>query len=155
MKQIKFLTLLLVGLFLISLSSCSNDDDDNKVIDIRDQYVGNWNSTTSGSLTLFQNGQSVETVPINESSAVTISKSGSNALLIDGTSYIVNGNNLSSNPTPVIENSDGFNIVGTAVSSGTLGSNIISLNDAVTGTWNTTTGASGNLSGAVIKTLTR
>jgi hypothetical protein len=155
MKQIKFLTLLFVGLSFISLSSCSNDDDDNKVIDIRDQYVGNWNSATSGSLTLYQNGQTVGTVPINESNTVTISKSGSNALLIDGTSYIVNGNNLSSNPTPVIENSDGFNIVGTAVSNGTLGSNIISFNDAVTGTWNATTGASGNLSGAVIKTLTR
>ena len=140
----------------MSLSSCSNDDDDdNKVIDIRDQYVGTWYSATSGSLTLYQNGQTVGTVPINESNTVTISKSGSNALLIDGTSYIVNGNNLSSNPTPVIENSDGVNIVGTAVSNGTLGSNIISFNEAVTGTWNATTGASGNLSGAVIKTLTR
>ena len=153
MKQIKFLTLMLVGLSFITLSSCSKDEIVNQ--DARDQYVGNWSSTSSGSLTLYQNGQSVGTVPINKTAAVTITKSGSNALLIDGTSYIVNGNNLSSNPAPVNQNSNGVNIVGTSVSNGTLGSNIIILNDAITGTWNATTGASGNLSGTVITTLTK
>lgn len=153
MKKIKFLTLLLVGLSFISLSSCSNDEAVNQ--DARDQYVGTWSYRSSGSLTLFQNGQSVGTVPINENKTVAISKSGSNALLIDGTSYIVNGNNLGSNPTPVTETSSGVNIVGTAVSNGTLGSNIITLNDAITGTWNATNGASGNLSGTVIITLSR
>jgi hypothetical protein len=153
MKQIKFLTLLLVGLIFISLSSCSNDEDGNQ--DARDQYVGTWNSNSSGSLTLYQNGQSVGTVPINETKTIAISKSGSNALLIDGKTYIVNGNNLSSNPIPVNQNSNGLNIVGTEVSDGTLGSSIISLNNAITGTWNATTGDSGNLSGSVITTLTR
>ena len=152
MKQIKFLTLLLVSLSLISLSSCSTDDG---IQDVRDQYVGTWNSVSSGSLTLYQNGQSVGTVPINETNTVAISKSGSNALIIDGTSYIVNGTNLSSNPTPVTQTSSGINIVGTEVSYGTLGSSIISLNNAITGTWNATSGASGNLSGSVITTLTR
>ena len=152
MKQIKFLTLLLVSLSLISLSSCSTDDG---IQDVRDQYVGTWNSVSSGSLTLYQNGQSVGTVPINETNTVAISKSGSNALIIDGTSYIVNGTNLSSNPTPVTQTSSGINIVGTEVSDGTLGSSIISLNNAITGTWNATSGASGNLSGSVITTLTR
>jgi hypothetical protein len=156
MKQIKFLTLLLVGLFFISLSSCSNDDnDDNKVIDIRDQYVGNWNSTSSGSLTLFQNGQSIGTIPLNENGTVAISKSGSNALLINGSTYNVNGNNLSSNPTPITQTSDGVTIVGTELSNGTLGSNLITFNNSITGTWNATNGDSGNLSGAVITTLTR
>ena len=153
MKQIKFLTLLLVALSFISLSSCSNDE--NEVQDVRDQYVGTWNSISTGSATLFQNGQSIGTIPLNETSTVSISKSGSSALLIDGTAYIVNGTNLSSNPTPVNENSDGFNIVGTALSNGNLSSNIISLNGAITGTWNANTGASGNLSGNVITTLTR
>ena len=152
MKQIKFLTLLLVSLSLISLSSCSTDDGSQ---DIRDQYVGTWSSVSSGSLTLFQNGQSIGTVPINETNTVSISKSGSNALLINETTYIVNGTNLSSNPTPVTQTSSGINIVGTEVSYGTLGSSIISLNNAITGTWNATSGASGNLSGAVITTLTR
>jgi hypothetical protein len=153
MKQIKFLTLLLVSLSFISLSSCSNDD--NEAQDARDQYVGTWNSISSGSLTLFQNGQSIETAPLNETNTVSISKSGSNALLINGTTYIVNGTNLSSDPQPLTETSNGFNIVGTTVSNGTLGSNIITLNGAVTGTWNNSNGASGNLSGSVITTLTR
>lgn len=153
MKQIKFLTLLLVSLSFITLSSCSNDD--NEAQDARDQYVGTWNSISSGSVTLFQNGQSVGTVPINETNTVSISKSGSNALLINETTYIVNGTNLSSNPQPLTETSNGVNIVGTTVSNGTLGSNIITLNGAVTGTWNNSNGASGNLSGSVISTLTR
>jgi hypothetical protein len=153
MKQIKFLTLMLVGLTFISLSSCSNDGDGNQ--DARDKYVGSWNSISSGSLTLFQNGQSIGTVPINETNTVSISKSGNNALLINGTTYTVNGTNLSSDPQPLTETSNGFNIVGTTVSNGTLGSNIITLNGAVTGTWNNSNGASGNLSGSVISTLTR
>ncbi|KAB1157941.1 hypothetical protein [Flavobacterium luteum] len=153
MKQIKFLTLLLLALSFISLSSCSKDDVVEQ--DVRDQYVGTWSSTSIGSLTLFQNGQSVITKPVNESGSISITKSGTNALIIDGTSYIVNGTNLSSNPTPVNVNSDGVNIVGTALSNGTLSSNIISLNDAITGTWNETNGASGNLSGNIITTLTR
>ena len=79
MKQIKLLFLMLVGLTFFSLTSCSNDDEAS---DPRDQYVGTWNTTTTGSLTLFQNGQSVGTVPLNESRTVTVSKSGSNALEI-------------------------------------------------------------------------
>jgi hypothetical protein len=153
MKKIKFLTLLFVGLTFMALTSCNKNYDGIK--DARDQYVGTWNTVSSRSLTLFQNGQSVGTVPINKTTAFTITKSGSNALIIDGTTYILNGNNLSSNPTPVNENSDGVNIVDTALSSGTLSSNIISLNDAITGTWNATSGASGNLSGTVITTLTK
>lgn len=153
MKQIKFLTLLLVGLTFISLSSCSNDGDGSQ--DARDQYVGTWYSISSGSLTFFQNGQSIGTAPINETNTVSISKSGSNALLINETIYTVNGTNLSSNPKPLTQTSNGVNIVGTTVSNGTLGSNIITLNGAVTGTWNNSNGASGNLSGAVISTLTR
>lgn len=153
MKKIKFLTLLLVGLSFIALSSCSADEDAKQ--DIRDQYVGTWRSTSTGSLTLFQNGQSIGTAPLNETNTVSISKSGSNALKINETIYTVNGNNLSSNPQPLTETSGGVNIVGTTVSSGTLGSNIITLNGAVTGTWNNSNGASGNLSGSVVTTLTK
>lgn len=151
MKKIKFITLFLVALSFISLSSCSNDEDGSQ--DIRDQYVGTWRSTSQGSVTLFQNGQSIGTAPLNETNTVTISKSGSNALLINETTYTINGNNLSSNPQPLTDTSGGVNIVGTTVSSGTLGSNIITLNGAVTGTWNNSNGASGNLSGNVITTL--
>jgi hypothetical protein len=153
MKQIKFLTLILVGLTFFSLMSCSNDDD--SVQDLRDQYVGTWNATTTGSLTLFQNGQSVGTAPVNESRTVSISKSGSSALLIDGKTYTVNGNSLSTTPTPLTETSNGVTIVATVNTSGTLGSNIINFNDTITGTWNATSGDSGNLSGNAVTTLTR
>lgn len=152
MKQIKFLTLMLVGLTLFTLTSCSKDEEEK---DLRDNYVGTWNATTTGSLTFYQNGQSVGTAPLNQSNSVVISKSGSNILIIDGKSYTVNGNSLTSSPNPINDNSNGISIVGTENSNGTLGSNIINLNETVTGTWNNTNGASGNLSGNAVTTLTR
>jgi hypothetical protein len=154
MKKLKILTLLLVGVSFFSLQSCSKDDEPQVAQDSRDQYVGTWSKISTGSLTLFQSGQSVGTVPINENGPVTISKSGSNSLIIDGKTYSVNGNNLTSPPTPVTENANGVVIVATENSNGTLGSNII-LNNNVTGTWNNSNGASGNLSGNYVTTLTR
>ena len=154
MKKLKFLTLLLVGVSFFSLQSCSKDDDPQVAQDPRDQYVGTWSKVSTGSLTLFQNGQSVGTVPINENGPITISKSGSNSLIIDGKTYTVNGSNLTSPPTPFTENANGVVIVATENSNGTLGSNII-FNNTVTGTWNSTNGASGNLSGSYVITLTR
>lgn len=136
---------------MISLSSCRKDENGNQ--DARDQYVGTWRSTSLGSLTLFHNGQNIVIAPLNETGTVSISKSGNNALFINETTYIVNGKILSLNPQPLTDTSGGVNIVGTTVSSGTLGSNIITLNGAVTGTWNNSNGASGNLSGNVITTL--
>lgn len=154
MKKLKFLTLLLVGVSFFSLQSCSKDDDPQVAQDPRDQYVGTWSKVSTGSLTLFQNGQSVGTVPINENGLITISKSGSNSLIIDGKTYTVSGSNLTSPPTPVTENANGVVIVATENSNGTLGSNII-LNNTATGTWNNSNGASGNLSGSYVTTLTR
>jgi hypothetical protein len=152
MKKIKFLILMLVGLTIFSLTSCSNDDE---ATDPRDQYVGTWNAITSGSVTYYQNGQIVGTDPLNQSRTISITKSGSNALIIDGTTYTVNGNSLSSSPTPLTQNSNGVTIIATVNSSGTLGSNVINFSDTITGTWNATNGASGNLSGNAVTTLTR
>jgi hypothetical protein len=154
MKKLKFLTLLLVGVSFFSLQSCSKDDDPQVAQDPRDQYVGTWSKVSTGSLTLFQNGQSVGTVPINENGPITISKSGSNSLIIDGKTYTVSGSNVTSPPTPVTENANGVVIIATENSNGTLGSNII-LNNTATGTWNNSNGASGNLSGSYVTTLTR
>jgi hypothetical protein len=153
MKKIKFLMLLFVGLSIFSFTSCSKDDE--TVIDIRDQYVGNWNRTMTGALTLFSNGQTIGTIPVNDNSTITISKSGTDKLIIDGVTYFVNGTNLSSNPSPLTESSNGVNVVATVISNGTLGSNIINLNENITGTWNATNGTSGNLSGNAIGVLTR
>ena len=153
MKKIKFSILTSLLLAFLSLGSCSKDD--GAVQDVRDQYVGTWNAVTTGSITLYQNGQSISTVPLNKSRTYAISKSGSNALLIDGKSYTVNGNNLSSTPTPVTESSNGLTIVATESSNGTLGSNIINFNETITGTWNATNGDSGNLSGNAVTVLTK
>jgi hypothetical protein len=152
MKKIKFSILIALGFVFLSLISCSKDEDNQ---DARDQYVGTWNAVTTGSITLYQNGQSISTVPLNESRTYAISKSGSNALLIDGKSYIVNGNNLSTNPTVETESSNGVTIIATVISNGTLGSNIINFNETITGTWNATNGASGNLSGNAVTVLTK
>lgn len=154
MRKIKFFTLLLLSLSFFALQSCSNDDGAQVVQDPRDQYVGTWSKTETGSVTLFQNGQSVGTVPVNDSGTITISKSGNNSLIIDGTTYTVNGTNLTSPPTPITDNSNGVAIVATVNSNGTLGTNII-LNNTITGTWNNSNGASGNLSGTSVTTLTR
>jgi hypothetical protein len=109
----------------------------------------------TGALTLFSNGQTIGTIPVNDNSTITISKSGTDKLIIDGVTYFVNGTNLSSNPSPLTESSNGVNVVATVISNGTLGSNIINLNENITGTWNATNGTSGNLSGNAIGVLTR
>jgi hypothetical protein len=152
MKKIKFLSLLFVGLSFFLLQSCSKDDDTAQ--DPRDQYVGSWKAVSLGNLTFFENGQSVATVPVNDTETVTISKSGSNILIIDGVNFIVNGNNLSTNQTPFTENINGFALVGTVNTSGTLGTNIITLDSSLTATWNNASG-SGNMSGNLISTLTK
>lgn len=141
-----------MGLSFFSLTSCSNDEETS---DPRDQYVGTWNASTTGSITLFQNGQSIGTEPLNQNRSVTITKSGSNALVIDGKTYTVNGNSLTTSPIPLTQSNNGINIVANVNTSGTLGSNIINFNETITGTWNATTGDSGNLSGSAVTTLTR
>lgn len=152
MKKIKFLNLLFVGLTFLLMQSCSKDED--TVQDPRDQYVGSWKMVDIGSLTIYENGQIVGTAPLNQTSTVTISKSGTNTLIIDGDSYIVNNNNLSTNQIPFNENNNGIIMIGTANRSGTLGANIITINTSITGTWNNANG-SGNMSGNISSNLTK
>lgn len=153
MKRLKFLTLVIIGLSIISLTSCNKDDDTME--DIRNQYVGTWNYIQSGSLTLYQNGQSIGTVPINENGSMSITKSGENDLIINGQRFTVSGTHLSSDPESITETTNGVNIVATSNSNGTLGSNIITINSSITGTWNNSNGDSGNLSGSMTTTLTK
>lgn len=153
MKRFKFLILVLIGLSTISLTSCSKDDD--TVEDARDEYVGTWNYTELGSLSLYHNGRNIGSIPIDTTGSMSITKSGENDLIINGKRFMVNGTHLSSDPESVTETSDGVNIVATYTRSGTLGSNIITINSSVTGTWNNSHGASGNLSGSTTTTLTK
>lgn len=151
MKKLTFFSL--IGLlFLSTIISCSDDDED---IDEREQYVGSWNVNEVGSITLFQNGSSIGTVPIDTTFSISITKSGDNGLNMDGTVYFINGNSLSTDPESITETSDGINIVGTQTSSGTLSTDVITLRNDITGTWSASSGDNGNLSGSSTATLTR
>jgi len=153
----KYFLIAVIGILSLgmTMTSCSKDDDDAPAVDVRDKYVGTWNSKEIGSLTLYSAGAAIGTVPIDETSTVNVSKSGDKGLTIDGRLFIVNDNRLSSDPESMNETDDGVNIVGTITNSGQLASNLITINGSVTGTWSHSSGTSGNLSGTTITSLTK
>ena len=154
----KYFLMAVIGLLFVgtTMTSCKKEEEEPApTVDVRDQYVGTWNYKEIGSITLYQAGSSIGTVPIDESGAADISKSGENGLMIDGKLFFVNGNNLSSDPESITETDNGVVIVGTATYSGKLSSNIITINSSITGTWSNSNGANGNLSGTAVNTLTK
>lgn|SRR5690554_2640723 len=134
-------------------TSCSSDDDNNT--DPRDKYVGTWQSKNIGSLTIYHNGESIGTAPIDETGTMVISKAGENNLNIEGKIFTLNGNSLTTSPESFTQTQDGVNMVGTAVYSGQTGSEIITINSDITGTWSHTNGNTGNFSGTAVWTLTK
>lgn len=150
-KALNFIVVLLI--MSVGLTSCSKDDD--AIHDNRDQYVGHWDYSQRGSLTLFYAGQSIGTVPIDENGTTNITKTGENGLKIGSKVFYLNGNRLTSDPDSFSETADGFNMVGTAVYSGTVSADIITINMEITGSWSNSQGASGNFSGTSVNTLTR
>lgn len=152
----KYFLIITLALFTLgmSMTSCSKDDDD-PVVDPRDQYVGTWNSKEIGSITIYSEGSSIGTSPIDKSSTISISKTGEKSLIIDEKYFIVNDNNLSSDTESFTQTEDGVNIVGTATYTGLLGSNTISINTSITGTWSSEDGSTGNISGTSVITLTK
>ena len=154
----KYFLIAIIGLLFVgtTMTSCKKEEEEPApTVDVRDQYVGTWNYKEIGSITLYQAGSSIGTVPIDESGTADISKSGENGLMIDGKLFFVNGNNLSSDPESITETDNGVVIVGTATYSGKLSSNIITINSSITGTWSNSNGANGNLSGTSVNTLTK
>ena len=150
MKHLKFFVFGLLFAGLIGFTGCKKEN-----VDVRDQYVGTWQYKSVGSLTLYYNGESAGTVPIDETGTADISKSGDNDLIIDGQRFTVTGNNLTSNPESITETDNGVNIVGTATYSGQLGNNLITVNSSITGTWSNSDGYTGNFSGTVVNTFTK
>lgn len=134
-------------------TSCSSDDDNST--DPRDKYVGTWQSKNIGSLTIYHNGESIGTVPIDETGTMVISKSGENNLNIEGKIFTLNGNSLTSNPESFSQTQDGANMVGTVIYSGQASSEIITINNDYTGTWSHNSGNTGNFSGTAVWTLTK
>ena len=104
-------------------------------------------------MTLYSNGQSIGTIPIDENGSLAIAKSGGSNLMFDGQLFTVSGSNISMQPQTETSSENGFTIIGTQTGTGVLGSNTITINLSITGTWNESGGTSGNLSGSSIITL--
>ncbi len=150
MKNIKLIISLLLFSTLTVLTACQKDEADP-----RDQYLGTWQYTQTGSLTLYYAGESIGTAPLSDNGSTEITKSGENDLLIDGQLYTVNGNKLTANPESINMTDEGVNMVGTALFTGQLSSNLIVINSTITGSWSESGGTSGNFSGTVVITLTK
>ena len=93
--------------------------------------------------------------PIDENGTSEISKSGENGLLFDAKLYTVNGNKLSSDPESISQTENGVSIVGKDLSSGQLGTNLITIDGCATGSWSNSDGATGNFSGSFVTTYTK
>ena len=149
-KHFKSFTLISIIFTLINLSSCKKEE-----VDDRDQYVGTWNYQETGALTLYSNGQSIGTLPIDDNGSLEITKTGSSDLMIDGTLCTLSGSNIIVPAGNATSSEDGLTIIATQTGSGVLGSSIITLNLSYTGTWNSDNGTSGNLSGSTTMSLTK
>ena len=149
-KYFKLFTLITIIFSLINLSSCKKEE-----VDDRDQYVGTWNYQVTGALTLYSNGQSIGIMDLDDNGSLDITKSGESDLMIDGELFTVSGSNISMQPLTETSSEDGVTIIGTQTGSGVLGSNTISINLSITGTWNASDGTSGNLSGSYTMSLTK
>ena len=143
--------ILLLSIFTITFSSCTKEE-----IDHRDKYLGTWNTEQTGSATLYQNGQSIGTIPYNESSTNEVTKSGISDIVIGGENFTVDESGKILNKfKDFSETKDGINLVATEIYTGTATENLIVLNVSVTGSWSSSNGAAGNMSGNNTITLTR
>ena len=149
-KYFKLFTLITIIFSFIFFSSCKKEE-----VDDRDQYVGTWNYQVTGALTLYSNGQSIGIMDLDDNGSLDITKSGESDLMIDGELFTVSGSNISMQPLTETSSEDGVTIIGTQTGSGVLGSNTISINLSITGTWNASDGTSGNLSGSYTMSLTK
>lgn len=151
MKNLQKLGILFFSLLMLTISSCKKEE-----IDIRDQYVGTWNFSQNGSITLYYYGDVLGTSPLDENGTMVIEKVGDDYLLIGGKRFRVDGDRLSADPEPINEYGDnGVIITGTETANGRLGSNLITLESKMTGTWKNAYNESGNFSGKIINTLTK
>lgn len=145
---------MLITFLTPTLLSCSDDDEINE--DIRDQYVGTWNVETTGELTFIFLGENIGSLPLDNNSTVEITKSGENDLMLGDDKYSVVGTNISSEIiSSNLTTNEGLDLFLDTEYNGILGSNRITINGLVTGTWNDSEGFSGNLSGSATSILTK
>ena len=146
MKKVTYLLFLLLLIFI----SCSKNE-----VDMRDDYVGTWNESSVGSMSLLLNGSIVSTTPLSDSqTGIEITKSGTNQLVIDGLAVTVSGSKLSIKSNTQTETQDGITMTVTSKYNGTVSKNMIVVNENYTGSWSMT-GMSGTISGSSVYTFTR
>ena len=146
MKKVTYLLFLLPLIFI----SCSKNE-----VDMRDDYVGTWNESSVGSMSLLLNGSIVSTTPLSDSqTGIEITKSGTNQLVIDGLPVTVSGSKLIIESNTQTETQDGITMTVTSKYSGTVSKNVIVVNENYTGSWSMTD-MSGTISGSSVYTFTR
>ncbi|MDR0691593.1 MAG: hypothetical protein LBF69_00980 [Prevotellaceae bacterium] len=150
----KKLFLLSALLQMLLLAGCSKDET---ATDPRDQYVGNYNYTEVGSISINQGGSVLGTVPITGSGNAIVTLSGENELSINGMVMTLSGNKLLPITRPFNENSSEYNISmnGTQTSQGTVSVGMITINHIISGAWTQGSSVSGTLSGTIVTTLTK
>jgi len=148
MKKVIYLLFLIPFVFI----SCSKD---NKDVDQRDDYVGNWNQDAIGSLSLVQDGNLIATMPISANSTdLQVTKSGTDKLIIDGMSATVSGTKLIIESDTQTQTQNGLTMTVTTSYSGTLAKNMITIKEAYSGFWSQT-GFEGTITGNTVYTFTK
>ena len=100
----------LMAFVVLVLSSC------NQEVDPRDDFVGAYSFTQTGSATVYVNGTAAGTIPMNEQGTMYCTKVGTgNQVRLSGdivadVEGTVSGNSLILNPTTVTENSNGVSM---------------------------------------------
>ena len=100
----------MLALTVWAFTACSND------VDPRDEFIGVYSFTQTGSATLYSNGSALGSVPMNGEGTMYCNKVGTGNQVrlsgdiiedVDGT---VSGNTLILNPTTVVNSSDGITL---------------------------------------------
>lgn len=109
----KIVNLLLVAFMVFAVFSCKKD----KEVDQRDEFVGTYSFTQTGSASLFSQGTIIGTIPMDADGKLICSKVGitGNQVKLTGdivanVEGVVSGNTLVLSPTTVTGSSSGYTV---------------------------------------------
>ncbi len=109
----KIANLLLVAFMVFAVVSCDKKDKD---VDPRDEFVGTYSFTQTGSASLSSNGKIIGTIPMDGAGNLTCSKVGTgNQVRLTGdivadVDGVVSGNTLVLSPSTLTGSSSGYSI---------------------------------------------
>ena len=130
-------TLALIIAMIIIFGGCKKSETE-PVIDPRDAFVGNYNESVNGSMTITVNGQA-ETSPVNSTGSFSIEKGSSESRIVrvetDGTRYegTISGNHVQFDPMHVSGTQNGMTITYIADVSGNISGNVLNYTMDITG----------------------